>query len=99
MAIRIHTHECRECAYDIECTGRENSNGCVVWNGSNDGCYNCGPDICRGLKKNPDCSAEYRCGACYPAQPADDVAGVEHNWYEEAAEMRASAESFLRGDY
>lgn len=54
----MHTHECRDCTLDIACTGQEGRNGCVVWNGSNDGCE-CAPH-------SVDCRVGFRCAECYP---------------------------------
>jgi hypothetical protein len=59
----MHSHECRDCGGDIECDGVEGRNGCLTWNGSNDGCE-CAPH-------NLDCRGLFRCVACYPTHPVN----------------------------
>lgn len=90
---RIHSHECRECGYDIECQGIATSSGySCPWNGGNDGCPNCGPD-----RHSRECDSEYRCWECYPgAVPERPIR--EHDWYEEAAELRASERDYYEPD-
>lgn len=85
MATRIHTHECRECGYSIECIARENASGCTVWLGSNDGCWNCNHEHTEYCGDD-----EARCGRHYPGD-VPETPIREHDWYEEAAELRASA--------
>ena len=59
--MRTHTHECRDCHADIECTG--DYDDCRIWNGSNDGCE-CAPH------DPEDCKVTgYRCADCYPGRP------------------------------
>lgn len=92
----MHSHMCRECEYDIECAGRENANGCTVWNGSNDGCYNC-VEICWNGRRSETCDSEYRCGECYPGKVPERPI-IEHDWEVEVGELRAAERAYIYGE-